>query len=531
MSAPLRREAVPPKPFHDPWGTAHGIRHPVLLASHGTPPAILAGDPEAPLPYGAVQVGLLPPLYPEWLGDRAFLAAHDVRFAYVAGEMARGIATVEMVVAMARAGMLGFFGAAGLPPHQVADALAALATVLDPPSLPWGVNLIHSPDAQGLEDALVDTFLSVGVRRVCASAFLQLSPAAVRYAASGLARGPDGAPVRRNRLFAKISRPEVAAHFLSPPPERMLRELVAAGRLTGEEAAIASTLPLAEDITAEADSAGHTDNRPLTVLLPEIAALRDRIASERGYAVPPRIGAAGGLGTPAAVAAAFALGAAYVVTASINQAAAESGLSPAARAMLHDVTASDVAMAPSADMFELGVKVQVLRKGTFFAPRAARLYEAYRAYGGLEELPPTLAATLERDLFCRPLNEVWAETERFFAARDPRELERAAREPKHRMALVFRWYLGMSSRWPVDGAADRQADFQIWCGPSMGAFNGWTVGSFLAQPENRTVVQIALNLMEGAAVVTRAQQLRAAGVDVPAEAFQPRPRRLAVGTP
>jgi len=36
-------------------------------------------------------IGMLPPLFPEWLGDRAFTEAHNVRFPYVAGEMANGI--------------------------------------------------------------------------------------------------------------------------------------------------------------------------------------------------------------------------------------------------------------------------------------------------------------------------------------------------------------------------------------------------------------------------------------------------------
>lgn len=72
----------------------------------------------------------------------------------------------------------------------------------------------------------------------------------------------------------------------------------------------------------------------------------------------------------------------------------------------------------------------------------------------------------------------------------------------------------------------RQADFQIWCGPAMGAFNDWTAGTFLAEPGNRTVVEIALNLLEGAARIARAQQLRSLGLDVPAEAFDYAPRRL-----
>jgi hypothetical protein len=114
----------------------------------------------------------------------------------------------------------------------------------------------------------------------------------------------------------------------------------------------------------------------------------------------------------------------------------------------------------------------------------------------------------------------------FWQQRDPREVERAERDPKHKMALCFRWYLGLSSRWAIAGEADRKMDYQIWCGPAMGAFNQWVKGSFLEPAENRTVVQVALNLLEGAATLSRAQQLRAFGVPVPNEAFQFSPRTL-----
>ena len=60
----------------------------------------------------------------------------------------------------------------------------------------------------------------------------------------------------------------------------------------------------------------------------------------------------------------------------------------------------------------------------------------------------------------------------------------------------------------------------------MGAFNDWVKGSFLEPPENRTVVQVARNLLEGAAYVTRGLQLRSYGVPVPAAALQYRPREL-----
>jgi hypothetical protein len=60
----------------------------------------------------------------------------------------------------------------------------------------------------------------------------------------------------------------------------------------------------------------------------------------------------------------------------------------------------------------------------------------------------------------------------------------------------------------------------------VGAFNRWTAGSFLAEPGERTVTQIALNLLEGAAVITRAHQARTYGVPVPPQAFTFVPRRL-----
>jgi hypothetical protein len=94
------------------------------------------------------------------------------------------------------------------------------------------------------------------------------------------------------------------------------------------------------------------------------------------------------------------------------------------------------------------------------------------------------------------------------------------------MALVFRSYLGLASRWAIDGVSERSSDYQIWCGPAMGAFNTWARGSFLEAPQNRTVAQVALNLLEGAAAITRAQQLRSYGVPVPAAAFDFRPREL-----
>ncbi len=468
----------------------------------------------------------MPALYPEWLGDRSFSEVHGVRFPYVSGAMANGIATSKLVIAMGRAGMLGFFGAAGLTVERVEKALDEIEAALGDGGA-WGSNLIHSPNEPRLEAAVVDLYLKRGVRRVSASAYMNLTPMVVRYAASGLSLAPDGRILRRNHLFAKISRPEVARRFMSPPPAEMLQALLERGELSAEEAQLAARLPIAEDVTVEADSGGHTDNQSLTALFPTICELRDRLAAEQGYPRPIRVGAAGGLGTPSAVAAAFALGAAYVLTGSVNQSSVESGLSTEGKALLARAELADVVMAPAADMFELGVEVQVLKRGTMFGVRAAKLYELYRAYDSLEAIPEGVRRRLEKEMFQATIDEVWEGTKAFFARVDPQEIERAERDPKHRMALVFRSYLGRSSNWAIDGDPGRALDYQIWCGPAMGAFNAWAAGSFLAEPGNRGVVQIARNLLEGAAVVTRAQQLRTYGVPVPAGAFHFKPRPLA----
>jgi PfaD family protein len=195
--------------------------------------------------------------------------------------------------------------------------------------------------------------------------------------------------------------------------------------------------------------------------------------------------------------------------------------------MLAEAGIADVTMAPAADMFELGVKVQVLRRGTMFAVRAARLYELYAGHRSWDEVPAGAREKTEKEILRSSFEQVWDDTRTFFLGRDPREVARAESDPRHKMALVYRWYLGKSSKWSIAGDSERRVDYQIWCGPAMGAFNEWVKGSFLADPERRSVVQIALNLLEGAAVVTRTQQLRSAGVPVPPQAFGFRPRPLA----
>jgi len=220
------------------------------------------------------------------------------------------------------------------------------------------------------------------------------------------------------------------------------------------------------------------------------------------------------------------MGAAFVVTGSVNQACIESGACEHTRKLLADADMADVCMAPSADMFELGARVQVLKKGSLFPMRAQKLYDLYMSCKSIEEIPPAVRNELETRIFKKDMDEIWQETKVFFEKRNPQQINHAEKDPRKKMALVFRWYLGQSSRWSRDGVEDRRMDYQIWCGPAQGAFNEWVAGTFLEDIANRTVAQIAWNLLEGAARISRAAQLRAAGAAVPPTAFSYVPQRF-----
>ena len=218
------------------------------------------------------------------LGDPTFLRDHGVKFAYKAGAMANGIASEALVIAMGKAGLIGSFGAAGLVPARVKSAIERIQTAL--PNGPYCFNLIHSPSEENLERSAVEMYLQYGVRTVEASAFLRLTPHIVRYRAAGLSMDENGEIVIGNRVIAKVSRREVATKFMAPAPVKMLNALVEKGFITPQQAQLAQHVPMADDVTVEADSGGHTDNRPLVCLLPSMIALRDDIQANYNYKQP-----------------------------------------------------------------------------------------------------------------------------------------------------------------------------------------------------------------------------------------------------
>jgi trans-AT polyketide synthase/acyltransferase/oxidoreductase domain-containing protein len=437
---------------------------------------------------------------PGHLGSPTFRARHHLKYAYVAGAMYKGIASKQLVVRMGKAGLIGYLGTGGMKFSQIEEDLRSIQSELTGRGS-YGTNLLASPFKPEIEEETVDLLLRYAVPRVEAAAFTQITSALVRYRVSGIVRGPDGIVKIPHLVLAKASRPEVAQQFLSPPPNHLLQRLVETGKVTRNEAELAQSVPMADDICVEADSGGHTDRGVLYALLPTILRLRDVISQNHRYSVPICVGAAGGLGTPEAVAAAFILGADFVLTGSVNQCTVEAGTSDAVKDLLQQADVQDTDLVPAGDMFEMGAKVQVFKKGLLFPGRAKKLYDLYRQFNSLEEIDAQTRTQIETRYFKRTFADVYAETKAFFLRAMPETIERAERDPKHKMALVFRWYFVHSSRLARVGNPDEKVDYQIHCGPALGAFNQSVKGTPFENWRNRHVDEIAERLMTGASSI------------------------------
>ncbi len=427
---------------------------------------------------------------PESLGSEEYKRDYNVKFAYAAGGMYRGISSKELVIGMGKGGMIGYFGTGGLNLQQIEDAIAYIQKELKDGQA-YGANLLHNPESQQIEEETVNLFLKYNVRNIEASAYMQMTPALVRYRAKGLSQKANGITFIANKIMAKVSRPEVAQAFLNPAPERIVNKLVENNTITKEEADLLKKIPMADDLCVEADSGGHSDRGVAYTLMPAMIKLRDDIMRKFNYQIKVRIGAAGGIGTPEAAASAFILGADFILTGSINQCSVEAGTSDAVKDLLESMNVQDTDYAPAGDMFEIGAKVQVLKKGLFFPARANKLYDLYRHYDSLDEIDEKTKKQIQEKYFHRSFDEVYDEVKNYFSGFDPHQIEKAERNPKHKMALIFRWYFGYSTDIAITGNKERKVDFQIQCGPALGAFNQWVKGTELEHWKKRHVEQIA----------------------------------------
>ncbi|MFI1034707.1 ACP S-malonyltransferase [Streptomyces sp. NPDC020951] len=436
-------------------------------------PAPRAGERlDDPLPSGQ----LPPPVRPavraaptaDTLGAATFRERYGLRRAYLLGALYGGISGREMLGAAAKAGLLGFLGTGGLPLDEVDGLLRDLAGELGLGGS-FGVNLLYRHGAPEEESALVDLLLRHGVDLVEASGFPLITPALVRFRLKG------------GRIVAKVSRTDVAAEFLAPPPERLVARLLESGEVTAQEARAAAGRPMADDLCVEADGGWLSSTADLLTLLPAVLRLRDTTATG-GHRV--HVGCAGGIGTPEAAGAAFLLGADFVLTGSVNQCSVEAATSAEVKDILQEAREYDVDTAPWGELFDLGVQARYLKRGLFFPARASRLHELWRRHGSLAQLDDETRGQV---------------FDRYLGGEAPAPVA-AGSTPEQQLAAVFRGYFTRGFRLAVSGDQRSRVDYLVHCGPAMGAFNQVVADTELHPWRARTVEAIADTLMDGAAV-------------------------------
>ncbi len=432
---------------------------------------------------------------PEALGSDEFKKAYGVKYAYLSGSMYRGVASKQMVVAMGKAGLMGFLGTGGLSLDLIEKSIQFIQKKLQNKKS-YGMNMLRNHGNKKMEMDTVLLYLKYGVNFIEASGFNEITPSLVRFRLAGLRHNLNGEIDAPNKIIAKVSRTDIAAYFMKPAPDHIVKDMLSEGSITQLEAILSQKIPLCSDICVAADSGGHTDRRLPTILLPSILKLRNKIAQKYFYFQPPRVGLSGGIGTPEAAAAAFIMGAEFILTGSINQCTVEAGTSGAVKSLLQNIDINDTAYAPAGENFESGSIIQVLQRGVNFPDRAKRLYEIYHRYSGLDDIPNSLKTELEQTFFKKPLTEIWQETRSFFLSRGiESEIHRAEKNPKHKLALVLRWYFGYSNRIAFEGEENLKKEYQIHTGPALGAFNEWVQGTELENWVYRHVDEIAEKLM------------------------------------
>lgn len=430
----------------------------------------------------------------ELLGCQEFKDRYHLKYAYLAGGMYRGISSAKMVISLGKAGMMGFLGCGGMRLDAVEQSIDEIQRALSHGEL-YGLNYISNMTNPRKEEEFVDLLLRKNVTVVEASAFLSLSSALIRFRLSGLKRDESGNVLIKHHVIAKLSRPEVASLFLNSAPDRIINSLLEQHKITQEEAELGKLIPVADDITVESDSGGHTDAGIALVILPTIVRLRDEICNQNHYKNKVCIGAAGGLGTPEAVYAAYVLGADYIVTGSINQCSVEAETSDVVKDMLQEINIQDTEYAAAGDMFELGAKVQVLKKGVFFSTRANKLSELYRQYESMDQIDEKTKGQLQERFFHKSFDEIFNELSENLSNED---LNKANRMPKYKMLLIFKWYFKKATEYAIQGNVEEKVNYQIQCGPALGAFNQWVKGTTLENWKNRKVVDMGLKLMDEA---------------------------------
>lgn len=444
-------------------------------------------------------------LKPEELGNAVFRERYGCRLNYFSGSMYRGIASEKLVVTMAESKLLSFFGSAGFGPGKLENYIKKIQSQISP-SNPYGMCLICNLNDPDEELKQVELYIKYNIPVIEAAAYSSLTVPLVYLRIKGLTR-QDNKIVFPRRIIAKCSRLEVANIFLSPPDKSMVDYLLEKGMVNEEEARLSQFIPMADDLAIEGDSGGHTDQGVSFSLIPSVTAIKEKMKRRYNYREEIMVGCGGGIGTPEAAAAAFMLGADFIFTGSINQCTVESGAHDTVKDLLSTVSIHDTTVTVSGDMFEIGAKIQVVKKNTKFPARANKLYQLFNQYNSIDEIPEETRRDIEKNYFKKSISEVWDQVCQYKSRKNPEQIIEARENPRLKTALIFKWYFAHCSNVTLDGDETEKDNFLIYCGPAMGAFNQWVRDTEYESWKNRHVDGIAFMLMSKACESIESKQI------------------------
>lgn len=422
------------------------------------------------------------------LGSTEFKNDFNLKYAYVAGPMYRGVSGRDMVVSLAKSGMLGFIGSTYMKLEDLRHEISAVKkSLINNES--FGVGFSYRNDEQEIEKEVIELLTEEEIKIVNFSGYIQITEELAKYRIKSLYKSA-GKIYSKVKFIMKVSRPEIARMFMEPIPENIIKKLLDNRDITNEEAELAKNYPVVDSICIEANCAGYTEGKSINCLLPQIIHMRDICVKNNDYDCNIYIGAAGGIGTDMAAMSMFIIGADYIMTGSINQCTVEAKISDEVKNKLQNAEIEDIDYAPGIDWFEFGSKVQVLKRGSFFCVKANKLYELYKRYNSLMDIDSETKERLISKYFLNDFETIYSEMYRTMPQDEVNE--------KKKMAMVFKWYLINSQLFALNGDEDRRVDYQIYCSSAMGAFNEWVKGSSMEQWRNRHVQDIGKYIMDGA---------------------------------
>ncbi|WP_340201865.1 ACP S-malonyltransferase [Ascidiimonas sp. W6] len=433
------------------------------------------------------------------LGNSDFRKKYHLRYAYLVSGLQGGIVSPQMLKELRSNNILCFIGTSFISIGEIENIIKTSKE--NKFSTPYGLTIMFDQLINFKEREILKLATEYHIHHIEAIGYLQPSIDLVRYKLSQISETDEGLIVSKNKIFARVSRPEIAKLYLAPPSSEIIDQLLEEGSITQKQANQASRIAIADELIIENNSGWNYIEYSTEVLLPLITQLRDELYQKHRFGYKAGIGVAGDIGTSYSASTAFLLGADFIVTDTINFCSKESNLSPNAKQLLQEVSIQDIEFAPSFNQFEIGGKIKTLRKGVFFPARANILYDLYKNNQSILDIDEKTKEKLENRYFGKSLDEVWHEAQSCICFNNTSLIKKAENNPKYKMALIFRWYSWKGWTSAINGDHAHKVNYQIFCSPALGAFNQWVSNTEMEKWDERSSSSIAEKIMIEATVL------------------------------